>query len=166
MTDLYQIPPFLFARATGLLLTGRIHFPKDRLGEIIHEEEKFKIFRQIVVNPAGDQPESPRAIFKVCFHFARFSVNTNRTLSLIPIPFIVAQPGFRSKTWLIGQKTGIFQGFYEWDTVKDAENYWTSFPLNLMKKRAIPGSLTYSISEISSLDKRKEGLPLGNTVIL
>ena len=155
MTDLYQIPPFLFTRATGLLLTGRIHFPKDRLGEIIHEEEKFKIFRQIVVDPAGDQPESPRAIFKVCFHFARFSVNTNRTLSWIPIPFIVAQPGFRSKTWLIGQKTGIFQGFYEWDTVKDAENYRTSFPLNLLKKRAIPGSLTLSISEISSLDKRK-----------
>jgi hypothetical protein len=166
MTDLYQIPPFLLARAIGLLLTGRIHFPKDRLGEIINEEEEFKIFRQIVFDPEGDQPESSRAIFKVCFHFARLSVNTNKTLSLIPIPFIVAQPGFRSKTWLVGQKTGIFQGSYVWDTVKDDENYWTSFPLNLMKNRAVPVSLSYSISEISSLDNRKDGLPLSKTIIM
>jgi len=59
----------------------------------------------------------------------------------------VAQPGFRSKTWFVGQTTGIYQGFYEFDTVRDAENYWTSFPLNLMKKRAVPESLTYRISK-------------------
>jgi len=146
MTDVYQFPPFLLARASGHLLSGRIHFPKNRLGETIQDEE-FKIFRQVIVDPIGDQPEKPGAIFKVCFHFAKFSVNTNKALSLIPIPFIVAQPGFRSKTWLIGQKTGLFQGLYEWDTVKDAENYWTSFPMNLMKKRAVPSSLIYSISE-------------------
>jgi hypothetical protein len=166
MANLYQIPPFLLIRASGLLLNGRIHFPKNKLGECVHEDEEFTIFRQVIVDPAGNQPDSPGAIFKVCFHFARYSANTNRMLSLIPIPFIVAQPGFRSKTWLVGQKTGIFQGFYEWDTVMDAENYWTSFPLNLMKKRAAPSSLTYSISEVSNLDKRREGLPLGKTVIL
>jgi len=154
MTDIYQITPLLLARASGLLISGRIHSPKSRLGEIIHEDEEFKIFRQVVLDPTGDQPKSPGAIFKVCFHFARFSANTNRILSLIPIPFIVAQPGFRSKTWLLGQKTGIFQGLYEWGTVKDAENYWKSFPMKLMKKRAIPGSLTYSISEISNQDQR------------
>ncbi len=166
MTDVYQIPPFLLARASGLLLSGRVHFPKNRLGEIVHEDEEFKIFRQVVLDPTGDQPESPGAIFKVCFHFARFSANTNKTLSLIPIPFIIAQPGFRSKTWLIGQETGLFQGLYEWDTVKDAENYWTSFPTNLMKKRAVPSSLTYRLSEISSLDNRGGVTPLRKTVIL
>jgi len=147
MTDMYQFPPFLLVRASSLLLSGRIHFPKNRLGESIQDEEEFKIFRRVILDPTSDQYERPGAIFKVCFHFARFSVNTNKILSLIPIPFIVAQPGFRSKTWLIGQKTGLFQGLYEWDTVKDAENYWTSFPMNLMKKRAIPSSLTYNISE-------------------
>jgi len=147
MTDMYQLPPFLLARASGLLLSGRIHFPKNRLGETIQDEEEFKIFRQVILDPTRDQPERLGAIFKVCFHFARFSTNTNKILSLMPIPFIVAQPGFRSKTWLIGQETGLFQGLYEWDTVKDAENYWTSFPMNLMKKRAVPSSLTYSISE-------------------
>jgi hypothetical protein len=166
MTDISQIPPRLLVSASGLLLSGRIHFPKNRLGEIIHEEEDFKVFRQVILDPSGDQPENPGAIFKVCFHFARFSEDTNRVLSLIPIPFIIAQPGFRSKTWLIGQKTGLFQGFYEWDTVKDAETYWTSFPMNLMKKRAVPSSLTYSISEISKQNQREENLLLSETVIL
>ena len=166
MTDIAQIPPFLMVRASGLWLSGRIHFPKNRLGEIVHEDENFKIFRQMVLDPARDQPKSPGAIFKVCFHFAKFSADTNRILSLIPIPFILAQPGFRSKTWLLGQKTGLFQGLYEWDTVKDAENYWTSFPMKLMKKRAVPSSLTYSISEISKQDQRRENLFRSETVIL
>jgi len=108
MADIYQLSPFLLARASGLLLSRRIYFPKNRLGETIQDEEEFKIFRQMILDPTGDQPERPDAIFKVCFHFARFSVNTNKTLSLIPIPFIIAQPGFRSKTWLIGQKTGVW----------------------------------------------------------
>ena len=152
MTTINQIPPFLLARASVLLLSGRINFPKNRLGEIIPGDEDFRIFRQMILAPTSDHPEHPGAIFKVWFHFARFSTNTNRILSLIPIPFIVAQPGFRSKTWSIGQKTGIFQGLYEWDTVEDAENYWNSFPMKLMKKRALPGSLTRSISEIRNME--------------
>lgn len=166
MTDVSQISPLLLARATGLFLSGRIHFAGNRLGKIVHEQENFKVFRRVDLDPSGDQPESPGAIFKVCFHFARFSADTNRILSLIPIPFIVAQPGFRSKTWLIGQESGIFQGLYEWDTVKDAKNYWTSFPMNLMKKRAVPSSLTYSISEISKREQHRGSLFLGKTVIL
>jgi hypothetical protein len=166
MTDVSQFPPLLLARASGFLLSGRVRFPKNRLGEIMHEEEEFKIFRQVVLDPTSDQPENPGAIFKVCFHFAKFSANTNRILSLIPIPFILAQPGFRSKTWLIGQETGLFQGLYEWNTVKDAENYWTSFPMKLMKKRAVPSSLTYSISEIPKQDPRRESPLLSKTVIL
>lgn len=166
MTDISQIPPLLLVRASGLLLSGRVHFPKNRLSETVHEGEDFKIFRQVVLDPTGNHSDSPGAIFKVCFQFVKFSAETNRILSLIPIPFIVAQSGFRSKTWLLGQETGLFQGFYEWNTVRDAENYWTSFPMKLMKKRAVPSSLTYSISEISNQDQRRENLLLGKAVIL
>jgi hypothetical protein len=67
---------------------------------------------------------------------------------LIPIPFIVAQPGFRSKTWMIGQKTGAFQGLYEWDSIEDAEKYWTSFPMKLMKRRAVPETLSHEIKAV------------------
>ena len=69
-------------------------------------------------------------------------------MSLIPIPFIIAQKGFRSKTWMVGRKTGQFQGLYEWDTVEDAECYWNSFPLKLMKRRSIPDTLKYEIVEL------------------
>jgi hypothetical protein len=146
--NLTQAPPILLARAAILWYAGRIHFPKDRIGEIVQAEEPFRVFRQMTVEPAGDQPKRPGAIFKVCFHYARFSASTNRTLSLIPVPLIAAQPGFRSKIWLLGQETGVTQGLYEWDTVKDAEKYWTSFPMELLKKRSVPESLLYNVYEI------------------
>jgi hypothetical protein len=69
---------------------------------------------------------------------------------LIPIPFIIAQPGFRSKTWLTGKDTATFQGLYEWDSVEDAEHYWNSFPLKLMKRRSIPDTLKFEIIEINA----------------
>jgi hypothetical protein len=116
----------LLARATGLKLRGRVHFPKDSIGDVEHgEDEDFEVFRK-----------------------ARFAAKTNRFLSLIPIPFIVAQQGFRSKTWMMGQKTGAYQGLYEWDSIEDAEKYWTSFPMKLMKRRAVPETLIHEIKAV------------------
>lgn len=135
-------------RAIYLLIQRRIHFPKDRLGEIVDEGEEFEIFRHMTLDPGQDQPEKPGAIFKVRFRFASMSPDMNIRTSLIPIPFIVAQPGFRSKMWMLGRENGEFQGIYEWDTVAAAENYWTSFPMKLMKRRAVPDSLAYEIVEI------------------
>jgi len=146
MSKNLQRGPFSsIVRAISLLLQGRIHFPKDRLGKIVDEGEEFEVFRQMTLEPGNDQPEQPGAIFKVRFQFASMSPEMNIKTSLIPIPFIVVQPGFRSKTWLLGQETGEFQGIYEWDTVASAEAYWTSFPMKLMKKRAVPESLSYEI---------------------
>lgn len=132
-------------RAIHLLIQGRIDFPKDHLGDIIGEGEEFEIFRHMTLDPGKDQPEKPEAIFKVRFRFASMSPEMNKRTSLIPIPFIVAQPGFRSKMWALSRETGEFQGIYEWDTVASAENYWTSFPMKLMKRRAVPKSLAYEI---------------------
>lgn len=147
MPDRYNVPPFLIARAAGLALSGRVHFRKDKSGEVVVRpgEEDFVIFRQVFVDPQSDLSGDPGATFKVCFHFKRFGARANRLLSLIPIPFIIAQPGFRSKTWMLGRETGMFQGVYEWDTVEDAERYWTSFPMRLMKRRAVSESLERSV---------------------
>ena len=134
--------------AIYLLIRGRIHFPKNRLGETVGEGEDFQIFRHMTLDPCQDQPEKPGAIFKVRFRFDSMSPEMNIRTSLIPIPFIVAQPGFRSKMWALGTETGEFQGIYEWDTVASAENYWTSFPMKLMKRRAVPESLSYEIEEV------------------
>jgi hypothetical protein len=153
MSKNLQRDPFSsIVRATYLLLQGRIHFPKDRLGEIVDDGEEFEVFRHMTLDPGNDQPEKPGAIFKVRFQFASMSPEMNIKTSLIPIPFIVAQPGFRSKTWLLGRESGEFQGIYEWDTVASAEAYWTSFPMKLMKKRAVPDSLSYEI-EVIEFDK-------------
>lgn len=143
-----QIPPVLLARAAGLYLRGRVHFPNSQNGDSIQENEEFIIFRKVFVDPDANQPIKPKALFRVYFHFARFSFKVNKTLSLIPIPFIIAQPGFRSKTWLTGKDTAMFQGLYEWDSVDDAEHYLNSFPLKLMKSRAIPDTLKYEIIEL------------------
>ena len=151
MNKYSQVPPLLLIRATKLLLQGRVHFPKERYGEIVKEDEEFEVIRKVVVDPKENQPQKPAAIFRVYFKFARFSPKTNKYLSLIPIPLIVAQPGFRSKPWLTGKDTGMFQGLYEWDTVEDAEHYWNSFPLKLMKGRSVPETLKYEIKEIADI---------------
>lgn len=141
-----QRPPVLLARATRYRLHGRVHFPKECIGDVFQgPEEEFVVFRKLVLDPTEVQPKNPGAVFNVRFHFANLSVMANKKLSLIPAPFIAAQPGFRSKTWMLGRDTGIFQGVYEWDSVVDAEAYWTSFPLSLMKRRAVPGSVSYEI---------------------
>jgi hypothetical protein len=107
MTKNCQLPPILLARPTGLRLRGRVYFLNDCIGEVQHgKDEDYEVFRKVILDRSKDQPEKPGAIFIVRFRFARFATKTNRFLSLIPIPFIVAQPGFRSKTWMMGRKTG------------------------------------------------------------
>lgn len=158
--NLRRGPFSLIVRALYLLMQRRIHFPKDHLGEIVDEGEDFEIFRHMTLDPGQEQPETPGAIFKVRFQFASMSPEMNIKTSLIPIPFIVAQPGFRSKIWALGRESGEFQGIYEWDTVASAENYWTSFPMKLMKRRAVPESLFHEIEEVefdkTNLSYRKD----------
>jgi hypothetical protein len=36
MSENEQFPPALLARASGLLLSGRVHFSKDVIGEAVH----------------------------------------------------------------------------------------------------------------------------------
>ncbi len=149
-----QCGPFSsIVRALWLLIQGRIHFPKDRFGEIVGEGGEFEIFRYMMLDPGQGHPEKAGAFFKVRFRFASMSPEMNIKTSLIPIPFIVTQPGFRSKIWALSRESGEFQGIYEWDTVASAENYWTSFPMKLMKRRAVPESLAY---EIEGIDQHME----------
>ncbi len=144
--SLDQLPPALLARATRNRLGGRIHFPKDRIGEVVNgPRDEFVIFRTMVLDPNEGQPARPGAEFSVSFRFAKLSDRMNKGLSVMPAPFIAAQPGFRSKSWIHGAESGRFGGVYEWDSVEDAEAYWTSFPMRLLKRRAVPESLSYEI---------------------
>lgn len=138
-------PPILLARAVKYFLQGRIHFDKTVVGEIKKEDDEYEVFRKVVLDAPKGKHIHPKAYFRVTFTFRNLSASTNKKLSMLPIPFIVAQDGFRSKTWMIGRKTGRFQGFYEWDTVENAKQYWHSFPIKMMKKRSELSSLNHEV---------------------
>jgi hypothetical protein len=143
-----QFNPFLsFLRTLGYALRGRIHFPRHRIGKTIRTEngQYFIIFRQVIVDPSHDQPKKPEAIFRVRFRIAHMSPRQNKLFSLLPIPFFVGLPGFRSKLWMLNEVNGEFQGIYEWDTAEYAKKYANSFAMKLMTIRSITGSISYEI---------------------
>ena len=134
-------------KTLSYVATGRLHFARGRIGELltIDDGQEYTVFRQVIVDPKRDLTKKPGAILIIRFNFAHGSPNQNKRLSLIPIPFIVGLPGFRSKIWAINKESGGFQGIYKWDTIQDAEAYKKSFAIKLMTKRAIPGSITFLI---------------------
>lgn len=149
-TPMTQIPIVLLIRAFWLLLAGRVRRPNIAEADNLEVQgETFAPFRKICVKPSKKQQAPPRAIFQVRFRFKNLSSAANRRLSLIPIPLIVAQPGFRSKTWLLGQNSGDFLGHYEFDSVETAQAYWHSLPLKMMRRRAAEDSLTHEIKDIT-----------------
>ena len=145
--DLRYLPPV--ATITGLerLLTGRVRFNRQRVGEVLVEEngERHRVFRELQVDP----PHSPNAkhpvVLKLRFKFARFSPAVNRWLSLLPIPAIIGMPGFKQKTWTHCDETGYSQGIYRFESVETAEAYRISAVVRILERRSVPGSLNHSI---------------------
>lgn len=140
--------PFLsFLNTLVYALRGRLHFPKGRIGEVLTMEDgqEFTIFREVIVDPSQTQPNELGATFRVRFHVAHMSPMLNKLFSLLPIPFFVGLPGFRSKIWTLNEATGDFQGIYEWDTLQDAENYAKSFAMKFMTLRSVRGSISHEI---------------------
>ena len=138
---------YSFLKTLSYVITGRLHFTKGRIGELVTMEDgqEYIVFRQVIVDSKRRQSAKPGAILRIRYNFAHGSPKQNKLLSLIPIPFIAGLPGFRSKTWALQKDSGGFQGIYEWDTIQDAETYKNSFAVKLMTKRAIPGSITFQI---------------------
>ena len=141
-----QNPVKLVLRALRLWLEGRIRFGSQLQTEGFEDrDERFSAFRKVVVKPTPEQPARVGAVLRVRFRFKNLSPTANRLLSLVPIPLIVAQPGFRSKTWLLGEDSGDFIGSYEFETVVAAETYLDSLPLRIMRRRVEPASLTHDV---------------------
>jgi len=146
-----QNPIVLIARAIGLWLRGLVRFGYDPHEAAIEDrQERFEPFRKVAIDCGAHDATTPGAIFQVRFRFKNLSPVANRLLSLIPIPLIVAQPGFRSKTWLLGNESGDFIGYYEFDSIDEAGAYWDSLPLRMMRRRAAPGTLTKKVESAAS----------------
>jgi hypothetical protein len=125
---------------------GRVHFLSERVNEEIWlEGEKWIIFRQVKIDPTPEQPLKAGAIFRPRFHVAGMPPRLNILFSWLPIPFFIGLPGFRSKLWLVNPENGDFSGYYEWDSVADAENYGRSFAMQFMSKRSVAGSVSFKV---------------------
>ena len=130
----------------GYAFTGRLHFPRDRVGkEFMMDGERWIIFREAVVDPRKGQPEKPGAIFRPRFHVAGMSLHQNIAFSLLPMLLILGLPGFRSKLWMYNPEDGDSAGYYKWDTVEDAENYSHSIAASFMTNRSLPGSVSFKV---------------------
>jgi hypothetical protein len=99
----------------------------------------------VQIDPRPGQPQMPGAVFRPRFHVKGMSTRMNILFSWIPVWFILGLPGFRSKLWLVNPQNGDFSGYYEWDTVQDAENYGSSFAAGFMTRRSIPGSVSFKV---------------------
>lgn len=139
------------------LFGGRLHFPRDRVGEILTLEDghRWRIFRQVMIEPTAWA--NPGAVFRAKFHLAQMNPRANIWFSLLPIPFFVGLPGFRSKIWLYCEETGDFQGIYEWDSVEAAKNYQNSFAGKFMVRRSIPESVSFQILDAAAPVRTKPG---------
>jgi hypothetical protein len=136
-----------FLNTLGNAAMGRVHFPKGRIGEAITMDDgrRFEVFRQAIVDRRDGKRTPPGAKFIVRFRLANMSPRMNKPFSLIPMPFCMGVPGFRSKLWTLDAGSGDFQGVYEFDAVEDAENYSRSFAVTFIARRSVPGSVSYRI---------------------
>jgi hypothetical protein len=128
------------------VLKGKIHFPEEYIGENLKMEDgqQFKVFRRLKVT-TGKNNTGDSTVFKVRFKFKNLDIGINKSLSLIPAPFLMGMEGFQEKFWTCHAKTGYFQGIYQWKSKKFAEKYPESFIFKLMTKRAAEGTLSYEI---------------------
>jgi hypothetical protein len=139
---------FSFISTTlGYQFAGRLHTPKDQIGKTFANAngQEFVIFKQTLLDPGDGIKASPKAMFRVQFRVPQIRAWRDRLIISLKSPVFVALPGFRSKLWMVDEKTATYQGVYEWDTVQDAEAYAHSYSMEFMGKVAIPGGLAYEI---------------------
>jgi hypothetical protein len=130
----------------GNLLSGKVHSPDEYVGDVIKMKDgnNFTIFRRLQVKGNNENPDN-LTVFQVRFKFRNLSNKANKSLSIIPAPFLIGMEDFREKFWAINENNNDFLGIYQWSSHKAAERYPETFIFKLMTKRAVPGSISYSI---------------------
>jgi hypothetical protein len=154
---------FLFFISIGRIFvinifSGRVHFPEEYVGANLKMEDDkvFTVLRRLQVE-ARDDASDGYAVFKVRFKFKSLNLDTNKSLSMIPAPFLMGMKGFREKYWTFNEETDYFQGIYQWESKEIAEQYPESFIYKLMTKRSVPGTLSYEVlpnTDLSQYIKR------------
>ena len=134
-----------------LFISNRIKFDSSAINRVIlmPDGKSFTIFRRVRILASSGTPD-PSAYFLVRFKPQNMGIQENIKFSYIPMMIFMGFKGFRSKYWGVNYDTGLCQGLYEWQTLKDAENYSKSIAMKFMIKRSFHESIEYEI-----IDKEK-----------
>ncbi len=147
MPSTKHLPPVAVAVAVGRLLSGRIRFPKDRVGKLLTMEdgEAHFVFSDVRFASSRSLPAESMTVLRVHSKFDRYPHAINRRLFLIPIPIITGMPGFRRKIWTFCEKSGYYQGIYQFESMELAEGYRRSLLMRVLEKRSVPGSTSFEL---------------------
>jgi len=140
-------PTKSLVKTIGFVLTGRLHFPVDKVGQVVMDKDgnSFTVFREVVVDPTRDQPSRPGFTLILHFRVTNLTVAQNKVYALLPLPLYLGDPGFRSKLFTINGEN--CQSIYQWDTLADVQAYLNSFAIKSVSGRSVPGSFSYEIIE-------------------
>lgn len=126
-------------------LAGRVRFPRGAVGNKVDVDgELWTVIRELRVSSPGTS--SPMASFWVRFRVAEKDVERTKQFQFFPTAILIGLPGFRSKRWTVNDQ-GEFLAVYQWQTVRDAENFSRSQAFKYTTKMAIPGTLRYEVLE-------------------
>lgn len=141
---LRKSPPVCIFISLMKLLTGKIKYSKGFIGTHIkmEDDEVFEIFRHVKYY-TRDNNNNDNVVFIVRFKFAKFSHNTNKFLSVLPMLLITGFPGFKQKIYAVNCDTGYWQGMYQWESKEILDEYRKSFVFKVMNKRAAEGTVKY-----------------------
>jgi hypothetical protein len=106
----------------------------------MEDGEQYTVFRQIQIYP--EKNAAAPVTFIVRFKFSRFSHNTNRIISSIPMLLITGFPGFHKKMYGVNMENGYWQGMYQWKSEQALEDYKQSFVYRMMNRRAFDDSIS------------------------
>lgn len=125
-----------------------MNYDKSIIGSTLTEQygidPQFKIFRYAYRN----HWEEAKARFIVRFRLKSMDVKANKRFSNIPMLFLFRFRGFLAKYWLCNEATNECMGVYHWATYEDAKRYSESIAMRFMKKRSVPGSVTFEITKL------------------
>ncbi len=142
--------PFIgFIRTLFLFVTGKVRFISGSKGRrlVMEDGKEFEVFRHVRITSRTMETQ-PDAVFVVRFQ-PYMSTRKNILFSLLPMMIFMGFTGFREKYWALDRGTGLCQGLYQWQTVKDAENYSTSIAMRFMSGRSVPGTVNFRIIDQS-----------------
>jgi hypothetical protein len=109
----------------------------------MEDGNKFRVFRHVKIRDW--HLTEPEAVFVVRFRPQNMTVMENIRFSVLPMMILLGFRGFREKYWCVNDETGLCQGIYAWQTMKDAENYSKSIAMRFMANRSDPESVNFRI---------------------